>query len=81
MASRQPVVEMMDPMMVRIMREKTPIERLAIACGMWESARAIIGGTVRQQHPDWSEETVNQEIARRISHGTVDPGVVKDVES
>ena len=80
MTSRQTVVEMMDPMMVEIMRNKTPAERLAIACGMWESARVIIGGTVRQQHPDWSEETVNQEIARRISHGIVDHGVVNDVE-
>ncbi len=40
---------MMDPMMVEIMRNKTPAERLAIACGMWESARVIIGGTVRGQ--------------------------------
>ena len=81
MTSRQPVVEMMDPMMVEIMRNKTPAERLAIACGMWESARAIIGGTVRQEHPDWSQETVNQEIVRRISRGVVDPGVVHDAES
>ena len=80
MTSRQPTVEMMDPMMVEIMRNKTPAERLAIACGMWESARVIIGGTVRGQHPDWSEEMVNQEIARRMSHGMVDPGVVDDVE-
>jgi len=71
---------MMDPMMVEIMRDKTPQERLAIACGMWESARMIIGGTIRQQHPDWSEEAVNQEIARRISHAVVDHGVVNDVE-
>ena len=34
MTSRQPVVEMIDPMMVEILRDKTPAERLAIACGM-----------------------------------------------
>jgi len=78
--SRQIVVEMIDPMMVEILRNKTPAERLAIACGMWESARVIIGGAVRGQHPDWSEEMVNQEIARRISHGIVDPGVANDGE-
>ena len=81
MTSRQPVVEMMDPLMVEVMRNKTPAERLAIACGMWESARVIIGGAVRQQHPNWNEETVNREIARRISHGMVDPGAVNDVAS
>jgi hypothetical protein len=81
MNSRQPVAEMMDPMMIEILRSKTPAERLAIACGMWESARTMIGGTVRQQHPEWSEQRVNEEIARRISHGLVDPGVVNDVGS
>ena len=66
--------------MVEIMRNKTPAERLAVACGMWESARVIVGATIRQQHPDWSKEAVNQEIARRISHGMVDSGVVTNVE-
>jgi hypothetical protein len=70
----------MDPMMVEIMRNKTPAERLAIGCRMWESARVIIGGMIRQQHPKWSEEAVNREIARRISHGAVDHGVIGDVE-
>ncbi len=78
MASKQPVVEMMDPMMVEVMRQKSPAERLAIACGMWESARSIIRGTIRQQHPNWSEERVNREIARRISHGVIDSGVFGD---
>jgi len=72
------VVEMMDPQMVEILRNKNPAERLAIACGMWESARMIIDGAVRQQHPDWSQDGVNREIARRISPGAVDPGVVSD---
>lgn len=80
MTSSPPVIEMMDPMMVETMRNKTPAERLAIACGMWESARVIIGGAVRGEHPDWSEEAVNQEIARRISHGIVDPGARNDAE-
>ena len=31
MSTRQPVVEMMDPMMVEVMRSKTPAERLVIA--------------------------------------------------
>jgi hypothetical protein len=80
MTFRPSVVEMMDPMMIEVLRKKTPQERLAIASGMWESARAIIRGAVRQQHPDWSEEQINQEIARRVSHGRVEPGVVNDAE-
>lgn len=54
------VVELMDPMMVEIMRNKTPAERLAIAFRMWDSARLIVQGGVKYQHPDWSDEEVEQ---------------------
>ena len=58
-------------MMVEILRKKTPVERLHIATGMWESARVMIQGTLRQEHPGWSDEVILQETARRISHGEV----------
>jgi len=71
MSTRQPVVEMMDPMMVEVMRSKTPAERLAIAFRMWRSVRVMLRGVLQQEHPEWSDEMTNQEIARRISHGEV----------
>ena len=71
MTPRQPVVEIIDPMMVDILRKKTPEERMSIASGMWESARVMIRGVLGQEHPGWSDEAINQEIARRISHGEV----------
>ena len=79
MASRQPVVEIIDQMTVDILRKKTPAERMEIATGMWESARVMLRGAIRQEHPDWTDEAINQEIARRISHGEVDPGKVDHV--
>jgi len=71
MSTQNPVVEVMDPMVVEIMRKKKPAERLAISFGMWENARVMIRGTLEQNYPDWSEEQVNQELVRRISHGEV----------
>ncbi len=71
---RRPVVELMDPMMVEILRAKTPAQRLEISFGMWETARVILRGSIQQQHPDWTEAMVQHELARRISHGAVDPG-------
>ena len=71
MTPRQPVLEIIDEMMVDVLRKKTPAERLAIASGMWDSARVMIGGVLRQEHPEWSDEAIVQEIARRISHGKV----------
>lgn len=71
MTPRQPVLEIIDAMMVDLLRKKTPAERLNMASGMWESARVMIRGVVRQEHPQWSDARINQEIARRISHGRV----------
>ncbi|ADG67049.1 hypothetical protein Plim_1214 [Planctopirus limnophila DSM 3776] len=66
---RQPVIEILEPEMVEILRQKTSAERLAQALRMWETAREMIRGTIRQQHPDWSEEQVLREAANRLSHG------------
>ena len=64
---RQPVVEMLEPMMVEIMQNRTPAQRLAIAFRMWDSARLIVKGGIHYQHPDWSEADVDKEIAIRMS--------------
>ena len=72
MRTREPVVEMMDPMMVEVMKSKTPAERLAISFRMWNSARVMIRCAIRQDHPEWDDTRVTQELARRMSHGEVD---------
>jgi hypothetical protein len=62
----------MDEEMAKILRQKSEVERLAIAERMWESARVILRGAIETEHPDWDNNRVNQEIARRISRGVVD---------
>ncbi|MDB5390947.1 MAG: hypothetical protein JWM11_6593 [Planctomycetaceae bacterium] len=74
MNSRRPVVEVMDPMVAEIMRKKTPVERLAIAFNMWNTARVILRGAIKSEHEDWTAEEVNREIAKRISGGVVTDG-------
>jgi hypothetical protein len=61
----------MDPVMTPILRAMTPGQRLEIANGMWKSARDAIRCMLRAEHPDWSDEQVNRETARRLSHGAV----------
>lgn len=63
--------EMMDREMIEIIRAKNPAERLAIAFGMWRSARRMIESILRTQHPEWTGEAIDREIARRMSHGAV----------
>lgn len=67
---RKPTIEVIDDAMVAILRQKTEAERLAIAWGMWDSAREMLRNLVRAEHPDWPEEEVNREVARRLAHGS-----------
>jgi hypothetical protein len=57
--------------MADVYRQKTPAERLQIGFGMWRAARRLVESGIRRQHPEWSDDLVNGEIARRLSHGLV----------
>jgi hypothetical protein len=72
LAPRAPVVEILDPVMVEILRKKTPAERLSQAFRMWAFARDFIRSVLRQEHPDWTEEQILREAARRLSHGATE---------
>lgn len=63
--------EFIDDTMVEVLRSKTEAERLRIATNLWISARVIVRGAIRTEHPDWNEEQVQHELARRMSHGVV----------
>lgn len=62
-------IEVMDDQMAAVLRAKTGAERLKIAGRMFAFARDLITARVRQEHPDWAEQQVRREVARRISHG------------
>ncbi len=55
--------------MVEILRAKSEAQRLAIANGMWRSARQMLIHRLKQEHPDWTEEDLQRETARRMSDG------------
>ena len=50
-------IEVLDDEMVQVLRRKSGAERLAIA------------SMLRAEHPEWDEHQVNEETARRLSHG------------
>jgi hypothetical protein len=64
-------MELMDPVMADVLRRKSPVERLEIMWGLWDSAREMIQRILRHQHPEWTDEAVNREVVRRLSHGAV----------
>ena len=64
-------IESVDDRMAEVLRAKTGAERLAIAFGLYSSARRVLLRALRAEHPDWDEPRVNAEAARRLSHGAV----------
>ena len=64
-------IEVPDDAVVEVLRRLTPAERLAIANRMWVSARQVVDFVIRRDHPDWNQEQVQHEVARRMLHGAV----------
>ena len=64
-------IEVVDDKMAQVLRLKTGAERLQIASDMFSSARKMIINMLRSQHPDWDEQKINTQAARRLSHGAL----------
>jgi len=63
--------DMIDDRMADVLRSKTEADRLAIGHGLWRSARSTLRSMLSAIHPDWSDEQIQHEVARRLSHGAV----------
>ena len=63
-------IEVMDDTTAEMLRGKTPAEKLAIVSDANDTLRLLVAGGVRWQHPDWSEEEIQQEVVRRMTRGT-----------
>lgn len=64
-------VEIIDKEMVKVLKNKTGKERLEIAFNMWSFAKEIITNRVKTQHPNFSEDDIIVEVARRMSYGAI----------
>jgi hypothetical protein len=62
-------IEVMDDAMVQILRSKTPAERFAIADRLWGKVRDMIRDQLRTEHPEWTEQQVQQGAADKIMTG------------
>lgn len=71
MAMKHPTIELIDDQMVDVLRRKTGAERLRIASGMYASARRMLMSHLRAENPDWRQDQIVREAARRLSHGAL----------
>ncbi|UCD83783.1 MAG: hypothetical protein JSU92_10875 [Deltaproteobacteria bacterium] len=64
-------IEVLDEQMVEVLKRIKPQERLTIAFNMWSFARKQIANYLHSLHSDWDEKKIQQEVARRLSHGAI----------
>lgn len=62
-------IEVLDDQMARVLRKKTPQQRLIIAFNMWGSAKKQLTNYLRSLHSDWDEKEIQHEVTRRLSRG------------
>jgi predicted NBD/HSP70 family sugar kinase len=64
-------IEMVDDTIAEILRRKTPAERIRIGFAMWTSVRNMLMAHLKKTHPEWNNDRVEKEVARRLSHGAI----------
>ena len=62
-------IEVLDEALADVIRRKTPAERIEMMAAAHRTARHLIAGGVRQQHPGWDEQQVEAEVRRRLTRG------------
>lgn len=63
-------IEVLEPEWAAVLRSKSPAERLAIAFDANRTMRLRIAGHLQTVHPEWTDEQVSSEVARRMLYGT-----------
>jgi hypothetical protein len=64
-------IEVMDEQMAAILKRKSPAERISIGFEIWLSAQRMLKASLETTHRNWSQEQIDKETARRLSHGAV----------
>ena len=62
-------IEVVDEDMAEVLRQKQPWERIEIGFNLWIDARKMLTSHLAATHPDWTEEQIRRDVARRMSHG------------
>jgi len=63
-------IEVVDDVVAAVLRGKSPAEKLALAFSANRTMRLRIEGALRSWHPDWSDDQIHREVARRMTRGT-----------
>ena len=61
-----PRIEAVHPEVARALRAMSGMERLRLAHETWELTRQRLAGYLMARHPDWRQDEIEKEIARRL---------------
>ena len=64
-------IEVLDDQMAEVLRAQSGSDRLKTASKLYVLAHRLIAAKLTADHPDWSHRQVEDEAARRLSHGAV----------
>ncbi len=64
-------IELLEPEVIRILRQKSPSERIAMAFEANRFVRERLRAHLVRENPDWTDEQLARAIAQRMLHGTV----------
>jgi len=63
-------IEVVDRRCAEIFSKMSPARRLEVAFGLGAMARQIIAASVRHFHPEFTDDQVAMEVARRVRGGS-----------
>jgi hypothetical protein len=64
-----PGLVIVDDHVASILARKAMSERIAMADGFWRSAWKLVRAMLLREHPEWTEDELCREVARRMSRG------------
>jgi hypothetical protein len=59
-------IEILDDMVAAALRNKTPAERVALGLSCNRTARLLIEGHLLTRFPEWTQQQISAEVARRM---------------
>ena len=61
-------IEVVDDLVAQILRTKTPDQRVAMIFHCGQRVRWAMEAGIRNFHPEWNDQQVAAEVARRLSN-------------
>jgi hypothetical protein len=74
-------IEVVDDDLAAVLRTKTPTQKASLMFSANRFIRARIAAHLFSHHPDWPEDKVQAEVARRMLGGTIGSGAPNDSNS